>query len=112
MFLATSAKRMATASRVRATFPTTTRITSIRGLHNTRVVAFPSKNAQGKDDLEPMGDEYSKSGSDQQSAAMEQAAFDPSQTSPEQQMETADKESGEVGQSQSDVSGAFIHLFC
>lgn len=112
MFLATSAKRMASTTRLRATIPTVTRVTSIRGLHQTRVVAFPSKNAQGKDDLEPMGDEYSKSGSDQQSAAMEQAAFDPNQTSPEQEKKTADKESGEVGQSQSDVSGAFIHLFC
>ncbi len=57
------------------------------------------KDAQDKDSLNPRSTEYSKSGSDDGSAAMKEAAFDPKQTSPEEEMATADKESGEVRES-------------
>ena len=38
--------------------------------------------------------EYSKSGTDDQAARLDEAAYDPSQTDPNTQMETADKNSG------------------
>lgn len=52
------------------------------------------KDTQHKDSLKPEPNEYSKSGSDDAAAAVENAAFDPKQTSPEEEMSTADKESG------------------
>lgn len=52
------------------------------------------KDTQDKDSLKPEPNEYSKSGSDDAAAAVEQAAFDPNQTRPEQQQATAEKESG------------------
>ena len=62
------------------------------------------KDAQDKDSLKPEPNEYSKSGSDDAAAATEKAAFDPSQTRPEQEKETAGRESG------GDVSCLFLHL--
>ncbi|KAL1589592.1 hypothetical protein WHR41_01569 [Cladosporium halotolerans] len=65
------------------------------------------KDTQHKDDLKPEPNEYSKSGSDDAAAAVENAAFDPKQTSPEEEMSTADKESGgEAQTSPLDVSPA------
>jgi len=54
------------------------------------------KDAQGKDDLKPEPNEYSKSGSDDEAAAVEKAAFDPSKTSPEEEHNTAGAEAGGV----------------
>lgn len=55
---------------------------------------FARKDTQDKDSLKPEPNEYSKSGSDDAAAAVEQAAFDPNQTRPETEQATADKESG------------------
>lgn len=52
------------------------------------------KDAQDKDSLKPEPNEYSKSGSDDAAAATEKAAFDPSQTRPEEERATAGRESG------------------
>lgn len=52
------------------------------------------KDAQDKDSLKPESNEYSKSGSDAESAAVEDAAFNPDKTSPEEQHDTAGAESG------------------
>ncbi|KAI7216151.1 hypothetical protein KC333_g5015 [Hortaea werneckii] len=60
-----------------------------------------SKDAQGKDDLKPEPNEMSKSGSDDQAAAVEDAAFNPKKTSPEDEYNTAGGESEKHG-----VSGA------
>jgi len=64
---------------------------------------FARKDTQDKDSLKPEPNEYSKSGSDDAAAAVEKAAFDPSQTRPEQEHASAAKESG------SDVSSP---IFC
>ena len=53
---------------------------------------MPRNDAQGKDDLTPESNEYSKSGSDAQSAQLDKAAFDPSTTSPEKEHDMAGQE--------------------
>lgn len=55
------------------------------------------KDAQGKDDLKPEPNEMSKSGSDDQSAAVEDAAFNPQKTSPEEEHATAGGEAADKG---------------
>jgi hypothetical protein len=57
-------------------------------------IRFARKDTQDKDSLKPEPNEYSKSGSDDAAAAVEKAAFDPSETRPEQESATAEKESG------------------
>ncbi|KAF2239566.1 hypothetical protein EV356DRAFT_528154 [Viridothelium virens] len=74
---------------------------SRRPLHSSIPSLLPRKDAQGKDDLTPESNEYSKSGSDAQSAQVEKAAFDPSKTSPEEQHDTAGQEAGSVSTTQS-----------
>merc|ERR1712115_764685 len=65
------------------------------------------KDAQGKDDLKPEPNEMSKSGSDDQAAAVEDAAFNPKKTSPEDEYNTAGGESAKHGMNNSlDVSPA------
>ncbi|KAI7157467.1 hypothetical protein KC349_g5573 [Hortaea werneckii] len=56
-----------------------------------------SKDAQGKDDLKPEPNEMSKSASDDQAAAVEDAAFNPKKTSPEDEYNTAGGESAKHG---------------
>jgi len=63
------------------------------------------KDAQDKDTLKPRSTEYSKSSSDDAAAATEEAAFDPSRTRPEDEVEKADEESGEVRTQRSSVWG-------
>ena len=67
-----------------------------RSLHQSARSLLPRKDAQGKDDLTPESNEYSKSGSDAQSAQMDQAAFDPKKTSPEEEHDVAGQEAGPV----------------
>lgn len=52
------------------------------------------KDAQGKDEMKIESNEYSKSGSDAQSAGVEKAAFDPKSTRPEEEHDTAGREAG------------------
>lgn len=54
---------------------------------------FLQKDAQDKDSIKTTSNEYSKSGSDD-AAAHTDAAFDPSQTSPEAAEASAEKEAG------------------
>ncbi|KAI9666039.1 MAG: hypothetical protein M1821_003974 [Bathelium mastoideum] len=75
---------------------------SRRFLQSSSRTFFPRKDAQGKDDLVPESNEYSKSGSDAQSAQVEKAAFDPSKTSPEEQHDVAGQEAGPVRTKTSD----------
>ncbi|KAH0364946.1 hypothetical protein KCU65_g6445, partial [Aureobasidium melanogenum] len=56
------------------------------------------KDAQSKDSLKPEPNEYSKSGSDDEAARVEQTAFDPNKTSPEEQHDSAESESAQLGQ--------------
>lgn len=71
----------------------TTVRTPIRALSSTPT-AFARKDTQHKDSLKPEPNEYSKSGSDDAAAAVENAAFDPKQTRPETEKASAEKESG------------------
>lgn len=54
------------------------------------------KDSQGKDDLKPEPNEYSKSGSDDDSARISDTAFSPDKTSPEEQHDAAEGESKAV----------------
>lgn len=65
---------------------------------NIRPISYTStrlarKDAQGKDELKPEPNEYSKSGSDDEAARTSKTAFDPNTTSPEQQHDDAGAES-------------------
>ena len=70
---------------------------------STRYLA--AKDSMDKDTVKPEPNEYSKSGSDD-GAALEDAAFDPSQTSPEQQRDSAG------GGTSSGVSFLFLSCTC
>lgn len=56
--------------------------------HSTGL-AYPRKDSQDKDSIQPEATEYSKSGTDDGAARQESAAFDPSKTSPEDEKNTA-----------------------
>ena len=85
---------------------------SRRYLQQSTPALYPRKDAQGKDDLVPESNEYSKSGSDAQSAQVEKAAFDPSKTSPEEEHEMAGEEAGSVRTTKSSVSFLASVLCC
>ncbi|EKG12781.1 hypothetical protein MPH_10024 [Macrophomina phaseolina MS6] len=98
--------------RLRSTCPRATRIASIRAatasqarsLHASRALCGATKEDHlDRTRLNPTSTEYSKSGSDDKSAAMEDAAFNPNKTSPESEVATAEQESGE-GSNPLDVS--------
>ena len=76
-------------------------VTATRPFSST-LPTLARKDAQDKDSLKPLPNEYSKSGSDDAAAATEKAAFDPSSTRPEEEQATAAKESG------GDVSFLFL----
>jgi hypothetical protein len=61
----------------------------LRQLHQAPLLRFPRKDSQDKDSINRESTEYSKSGTDDQAAEQKQAAFDPNQTSPEQEKKTA-----------------------
>lgn len=100
--------------RLRTTCPRATRIATIRAatasnsqarsLHASRVALGATKeDHMDRTRLNPTSTEYSKSGSDDKSAAMQDAAFNPNKTSPESEFETAEQESGEVRKQSSQV---------
>jgi len=93
---------MGSAHRLRAVCPPGTKIASVRRLHRTPRPLFAQKDAQDKDSLKPRRTEYSQSGGDDAAAATEKAAFDPNETSPEQETREADRESGKASQQSSD----------
>lgn len=76
--------------------PVTRFATATRQLQVSSRQQYPRKDAQDKDSLAPESNEYSKSGSDAQSAATEEAAFSGDKTRPEEQEQHAAKESGGV----------------
>lgn len=66
--------------------------------------ALARKDAQDKDSLKPEPNEYSKSASDDQAAkSMEDTAFSPDKTSPEEQLDDAGGEANSKG-----VSGCLL----
>jgi hypothetical protein len=66
----------------------------------------PYKGNQDKDSLKPGASEYSKSGSGDDGAAATDAAFDPGQTSPEEQGKNVEAENGGDEDNALDVSPA------
>jgi hypothetical protein len=75
---------------------------STRFLSTTPSTAFPRKNAQNREDINTDATEYSKSGTDADAAADDQA-FDPSKTRPEDER-AAGGQSLEVSPGNKDVS--------
>ena len=51
--------------------------------------SYPRKNAQDRESIDTEATEYTKSGTDDGAARQEDAAFDPKQTRPEQEKNTA-----------------------
>ncbi|KAJ9627055.1 hypothetical protein H2203_003515 [Taxawa tesnikishii (nom. ined.)] len=79
--------------------PISARINSVRALSYTPTsIRLAQKDAQHKDSLNPRSTEYSKSGSDDDAARVQETAFDSDKTSPEEQMNHAEGEASKVGQ--------------
>jgi len=62
---------------------------SIRFIHRTSDQLFPRADAQDKDSINTNRTEYTKSGTDDEMAGNQEAAFDPSITSPESEKNKA-----------------------
>lgn len=77
--------------------PTSIPRRSTRALSRTTSVAA-RKDTQHKDSLKPEPNEYSKSASDDEAARLDDTAFDPNQTRPEQEQASSSAESPEVSQ--------------
>jgi len=61
----------------------------VRPFHLQTAYNLPRKGAEDKDSINREPTEYSKSGTDDQAAAQEEAAFDPNDTNPESEKKTA-----------------------
>jgi hypothetical protein len=61
----------------------------LQRLHQSSLLRMPRKDSQDKDSINTDATEYSKSGTDDDAARNEQAAFAPSQTAPGEQKEKA-----------------------
>ena len=102
----TSSRSLLThAHRLRKTCPAGTRIStnrpqsphSVRPFHAAPATRFPRKDSQHKDSINTEATEYSKSGTDDAAARQEEAAFDPSQTDPGAEKQTAGEGTGSGG---------------
>jgi len=67
-------------------FPASIRL---QRLHQTSLIRLPRIDSQDKDSINTEATEYSKSGTDDDAARNEKAAFDPSQTTPGEEKEKA-----------------------
>jgi hypothetical protein len=67
-------------------FPTSIRL---RPLHQSSLLRMPQKDSQDKDSINTDASEYTKSGTDDDAARNEKAAFDPSQTVPGKEKDKA-----------------------
>lgn len=70
----------------RPTFPVSIRF---QHLHQSSLLRLPRKDSQDKDSINTDATEYSKSGTDDDAARNEKAAFDPSQTAPGEEKDKA-----------------------
>jgi hypothetical protein len=61
----------------------------LQRLHQSSLIQMPRKDSQDKDSINTDATEYSKSGTDDDAARNEKAAFDPNQTDPGEQKEKA-----------------------
>jgi len=68
-----------------------------RQLHRSTLLSFPRKGNEDKDSINTEATEYSKSGTDDAAAKNEEAAFDPSRTSPESEHSKAGEGNEESG---------------
>ena len=62
-----------------------------RGLQTTARCAYPRKDTQDRESINTDATEYSKSGSDDNAAQQDRAAFEPGRTDPEEAMHEAGK---------------------
>ena len=67
---------------------------ALRQFQTSTYRSATKENLQDKDSLDPQSSEYSKTGSDQDSATVEDAAFSTDKPRPEQQRKQAGNESG------------------
>lgn len=71
--------------------------TPLKTFHSAARLTYPRAGSQDKDSINRESQEYAKGGTDDQVAAMDDAAFNPEKTSPEEQKKTAGGESGVSG---------------
>ncbi len=74
-----------------------------RPLHQTTRTAWPRKDSQDKDSINREATEYSKSGTDDSTAAQEEAAFDPNITSPDAEQKKAGEGMGVSNENRPEV---------
>jgi hypothetical protein len=67
-----------------------------RLFQTTSINSTRQESSQKKDDLSPRSKEYSQSAGDDNAAALEKTAFNPSDNSPEKEMRMAEEESEQV----------------
>ena len=63
--------------------------TQLRPISQTPYLLSPKKGAEDRNDINTESTEHSKSSTDADAAQQDQAAYDPSKTSPESEMESA-----------------------
>ncbi|KAI9751644.1 MAG: hypothetical protein M4579_005969 [Chaenotheca gracillima] len=76
-----------------------------QSFHSSRTTNLPRKDSQDKDSINTEATEYSKSGTDDQSAQQQEAAFDPKMTDPQEMKAKAGEGEGD-GPNPLDVSPA------
>jgi hypothetical protein len=77
-----------------------------RQLHSSRARGLPYKDDQDREAVKPKAHEYTVSGTDDQTAAHEEAAFNPDETRPEQEKKTAGKGGGGGGGGNNPLEGS------
>jgi len=71
--------------------------TPYRTFTTTPSALLPRKGSQDRESIDTEPTEYSKSGTDSESAAQEEAAFDPNNTKPETEKDVAGQGQGKAG---------------
>jgi hypothetical protein len=61
----------------------------VRQYHQSSILQRPDNSYQSRDSIQTSKSEYSKSGGDENTAAQEEAAFDPNKTDPQREKDTA-----------------------
>ncbi|KAI1380394.1 hypothetical protein F4677DRAFT_441707 [Hypoxylon crocopeplum] len=82
-----------TALRARALTPNTGRLAIARPIHQSSVLRTPYKDDMDRESFKPKTHEYTQSGTDEEVASKEDAAFNPNKTDPETEKDTAAAES-------------------
>ncbi|KAI1387498.1 uncharacterized protein F4822DRAFT_430244 [Hypoxylon trugodes] len=85
----------------------TSRIVAARQLHQSSVQQFPYKDDMDRESFKPKTHEYTTSGTDEEVASKQDAAFNPNKTDPETETKAAGAESNGNPLNESPANKAF-----